>query len=115
MTAPGNAPPGRGERGAAVVELTMIMPVAPVAALLVVQPAMWLPGGQAADAAARAVRAAFPDRPVRTRLAGGRWRPGGSVRATVICELDLGFFGFGATKRMVGAAVVPLERFRRVA
>lgn len=47
-------------------------------------------------------------------LAGSRWEEGGQVRAEVTCELDLGFLGFGAAKRMTGDAVVPLEQFRRV-
>jgi Flp pilus assembly protein TadG len=42
------------------------------------------------------------------------WEQGGQVQAEVACELDLGFLGFGATKRMTGTAVVPLEQFRRV-
>jgi hypothetical protein len=32
----------------------------------------------------------------------------------VTCELDLAFLGFGASKRLTGTAVVPLEEFRRV-
>ncbi|SDH81043.1 TadE-like protein [Nonomuraea jiangxiensis] len=42
------------------------------------------------------------------------WEQGGQVHAEVTCELDLGFLGFGGTKRMTGTAVVPLEQFRRV-
>jgi len=45
---------------------------------------------------------------------GSDFREGGHVEAEVTCELDLGFLGFGATKRMTGTAVVPLEQFRRV-
>ncbi|WP_248961865.1 TadE family protein [Sphaerisporangium perillae] len=52
-------------------------------------------------------------RPVVT-LSGSDWREGGSVRATVTCELNLDFLGFGAAKRMKGDSVVPLEQFRRV-
>ncbi|WP_158088744.1 TadE/TadG family type IV pilus assembly protein [Thermoactinospora rubra] len=47
-------------------------------------------------------------------LAGSAWQAGGQVDAEVSCELDLSFLGFGATKRVTGAAVVPLETFRRV-
>jgi Flp pilus assembly protein TadG len=47
-------------------------------------------------------------------LDGSEWEEGGQVRAEVTCELDLGFLGFGASQRMTGAAVVPLEQFRRV-
>ncbi|MEU0516815.1 TadE/TadG family type IV pilus assembly protein [Streptosporangium sp. NPDC006007] len=41
------------ERGAAVVELAMIMPVVLAAVLLIVQFALWFHGRQVADAAAR--------------------------------------------------------------
>ncbi|MEU7896877.1 TadE/TadG family type IV pilus assembly protein [Nonomuraea sp. NPDC049152] len=47
-------------------------------------------------------------------LSGTRWEEGGQVQAAVTCELDLEFLGFGATKRMTGTSVVPLEQFRRV-
>ncbi|MBF8186702.1 pilus assembly protein [Nonomuraea sp. K274] len=42
------------------------------------------------------------------------WEQGGQVEAEVSCELDLGFLGFGASKRLTGTAVVPLEQFRRI-
>ncbi|GII90949.1 TadE/TadG family type IV pilus assembly protein [Sinosporangium siamense] len=38
---------------------------------------------------------------------------GGHVRVEVGCELDLGFLGFGLSRRMTAVSVVPLERFRR--
>ncbi|MBB5074849.1 TadE family protein [Nonomuraea endophytica] len=47
-------------------------------------------------------------------LSGSEWTEGGQVRAEVSCEMDLGFLGFGATKRITGTSVVPLEQFRRV-
>jgi Flp pilus assembly protein TadG len=47
-------------------------------------------------------------------LSGSDWREGGSVRATVTCELKLDFLGFGAIRQMKGDSVVPLEQFRRV-
>ncbi|MEV4891081.1 TadE family protein [Nonomuraea sp. NPDC059023] len=47
-------------------------------------------------------------------LSGSEWTEGGQVHAEVSCELDLGFLGFGATKRLTGTSVVPLEQFRRV-
>jgi hypothetical protein len=50
----------------------------------------------------------------QTSTSGSDWKEGGVVKATVTCELDLGFLGFGAAKQMAGSAVVPLEQFRRV-
>jgi Flp pilus assembly protein TadG len=50
-------------------------------------------------------------------LAGSDWRQGGSVRADVTCDVDLGSaagFGFAASIRMSSTSVVPLEQFRRV-
>ncbi|WP_327087474.1 pilus assembly protein [Nonomuraea sp. NBC_01738] len=47
-------------------------------------------------------------------LSGSTWKEGGQVQSEVVCELDLGFLGFGGTKRLTGTAVVPLEQFRRV-
>ncbi|MEU6713206.1 TadE/TadG family type IV pilus assembly protein [Nonomuraea purpurea] len=47
-------------------------------------------------------------------LDGSEWEQGGQVQAEVTCELDLGFLGFGGTKRLTGTAVVPLEQFRRI-
>ncbi|GII75510.1 membrane protein [Sphaerisporangium rufum] len=47
----------------------------------------------------------------------GDWRPGGSVRVEVTCQVDLGSvagFGFSAVKSMSSTAVAPLEQFRRV-
>ncbi|NRQ35360.1 pilus assembly protein [Nonomuraea sp. NN258] len=46
-------------------------------------------------------------------LAGSELEAGGQVQAEVSCELDLGFLGFGGTKRMTGTAVVPLEQRKR--
>ncbi|MCT9928762.1 pilus assembly protein [Planotetraspora sp. A-T 1434] len=43
----------RGERGATVIELAMIMPVVLAVVLLVVQLTLWFHGRQVADAAAR--------------------------------------------------------------
>ncbi|MFF4773004.1 TadE/TadG family type IV pilus assembly protein [Microtetraspora fusca] len=43
----------RGERGATVIELAMIMPIVLAVVLLVVQLALWFHGRQVADAAAR--------------------------------------------------------------
>ncbi|MEU8272536.1 TadE family protein [Sphaerisporangium sp. NPDC049002] len=50
----------------------------------------------------------------KVSLSGSDWTEGGSVRATVTCELKLDFLGFGALKQMKGDSVVPLEQFRRV-
>ncbi|QFY06327.1 pilus assembly protein [Nonomuraea phyllanthi] len=47
-------------------------------------------------------------------LDGSEWEQGGEVQAEVTCELDLGFLGFGGSKRLTGTAVVPIEQFRRV-
>lgn len=47
-------------------------------------------------------------------LAGTEWAEGGQVIVTVICDLDLSFLGFGASRRLTGDAVAPLETFRRV-
>jgi Flp pilus assembly protein TadG len=65
----------------------------------------------AKDAAGAALRGQCT--PV-VEVAHDGWRPGGSVRATVTCELKLDFLGFGALKQMKGTSVVPLEQFRRV-
>ncbi len=68
-----------------------------------------------AEAAARAVvrDSAGGGCDPEIELSGSRFEEGGSVVATVTCDLDLGFLGFGAAKRMTGRSVVPLERFRR--
>jgi Flp pilus assembly protein TadG len=47
-------------------------------------------------------------------LDGSTFEAGGEVEAEVTCELDLGFLGFGASIRLTGSAVVPLEQFRRI-
>jgi Flp pilus assembly protein TadG len=47
-------------------------------------------------------------------MSGTEWEEGGVVKATVTCELDLDFLGFGAARQMAGSSVVPLEQFRRV-
>ncbi|GIH70458.1 TadE/TadG family type IV pilus assembly protein [Sphaerimonospora thailandensis] len=46
-------------------------------------------------------------------LSGTDWKAGGVVKATVTCQLDLGFLGFSGAKQMTGDSVVPLEQFRR--
>lgn len=55
----------RGDRGATVVELALIMPLVLAVVLLIVQVALWFHGRQVADAAAREgariARAAGPD------------------------------------------------------
>ncbi|MEV7967305.1 TadE family protein [Sphaerisporangium sp. NPDC088356] len=50
----------------------------------------------------------------KVSLSGSDWKEGGSVRATVTCDLKLDFLGFGTLKQMKGDSVVPLEQFRRV-
>lgn len=50
----------------------------------------------------------------RVSMSGTEWKEGGVVKATVTCDLDLGFLGFGGAKRMTGVSVVPLEQFRRI-
>ncbi|MBP2704724.1 pilus assembly protein [Microbispora sp. RL4-1S] len=50
----------------------------------------------------------------QTSTAGSKWEAGGYVKATVTCDLDLGFLGFGGAKTMSGSAVVPLEQLRRI-
>ncbi|MEZ0072747.1 TadE/TadG family type IV pilus assembly protein [Planotetraspora sp. GP83] len=47
-------------------------------------------------------------------MSGTDWTEGGVVKATVTCELNLDFLGFGTAKQMAGSSVVPLEHFRRV-
>ncbi|RCG27845.1 pilus assembly protein [Sphaerisporangium album] len=71
--------------------------------------------GAASGAAAEAAKAALGGqcRP-EVSLAGSDWNEGGTVRATVTCELSLDFLGFGAIKQVEGTSVVPLELFRRV-
>ncbi|MEV4294902.1 TadE/TadG family type IV pilus assembly protein [Microbispora rosea] len=44
---------GRGERGATVIELAMLMPIVLAVVLLIVQVTLWFHGRQVADAAAR--------------------------------------------------------------
>ncbi|MBO3745152.1 pilus assembly protein [Streptosporangiaceae bacterium NEAU-GS5] len=69
-----------------------------------------------AEAAARdAARAALGEEcPPQVSMSGTDWREGGVVRASVTCELDLDFLGFGTARQMEGSSVVPLEQFRRV-
>lgn len=70
-----------------------------------------------AEGAAEAITTGVLGRSCRSSavsLDGSEWEQGGQVQAEVTCELDLGFLGFGATKRLTGTAVVPLEQFRRV-
>jgi Flp pilus assembly protein TadG len=69
-----------------------------------------------AESAARdAAQAALGEQcPPQVSMSGTDWREGGVVRATVTCELNLDFLGFGAVRQMVGDSVVPLEQFRRV-
>ncbi|WP_169950595.1 TadE/TadG family type IV pilus assembly protein [Microbispora sp. H11081] len=70
---------------------------------------------EAESAAKEAAEAALSgDCSPQVSMSGSEWKTGGFVRATVSCELDLDFLGFGGSKEMSGASVVPLERFRRV-
>src|SRR5262245_60500087 len=63
-----------------------------------------------AEAAARdAAQAALGEQcPPQVSMSGTEWREGGVVRATVTCELDLDFLGFGTARQMEGSSVVPL-------
>ncbi|WP_219459880.1 TadE/TadG family type IV pilus assembly protein [Nonomuraea rhizosphaerae] len=72
--------------------------------------------GAAGDAADRTVKDALGEscQSPAVSLAGSRWEAGGEVQAEVTCEMDLGFLGFSATKRMAGTSVVPIEQFRRL-
>ncbi|MEO3808789.1 TadE/TadG family type IV pilus assembly protein [Sphaerisporangium sp. B11E5] len=71
--------------------------------------------GAAEDAGRNAAKAALDGQcEADVSLDGSEWEEGGTVRATVTCELDLDFLGFGAVKKMTGSSVVPLEQFRRV-
>ncbi|GGK65762.1 hypothetical protein Sme01_23950 [Sphaerisporangium melleum] len=71
--------------------------------------------GAAERAAREAARSALDGQcGPQVSLSGSDWREGGTVRAAVTCELKLDFLGWGATRRMQGDSVVPLERFRRV-
>ncbi|GGO18142.1 hypothetical protein GCM10010116_36550 [Microbispora rosea subsp. aerata] len=75
---------------------------------------------EAESAAKEAAEAALSgDCSPQVDMSGTEWEMSSSdhvavVRATVTCELNLGFLGFDATKQMSGTSVVPLERYRRV-
>ncbi|GAA2320109.1 hypothetical protein GCM10010149_86140 [Nonomuraea roseoviolacea subsp. roseoviolacea] len=69
--------------------------------------------GRAAEEATTAALQGSCTQPA-VSLGKSRFEAGGQVSAEVTCELDLGFLGFGATRRMTGTAVVPLEQLRRV-
>ncbi|NUR84354.1 MAG: pilus assembly protein [Nonomuraea sp.] len=71
--------------------------------------------GDAGTAAENVVKGSLEGKCATTAvdLGGSQWEAGGQVQAEVTCELDLGFLGFGGTKRMTGTAVVPLEQFVR--
>lgn len=69
----------------------------------------------AETAATGAARSALDPRcGPKVSLSGSDWKEGGSVKATVTCDLKLDFLGFGAVRMMTGDSVVPLEQFRRV-
>lgn len=139
MTAPARCrrtPPQVRERGSMAVETVLLAPVFVLFLLFLVGAgrvveAQGEVNGAARDAArAASVRRTFAEAQAAARQAAeaalgrdcaprvelddARWRPGGAVVATVTCELDLGFLGFGATREMTGRAVVPIERLRRV-
>lgn len=83
------------ERGAAVIELAMIMPVVLATVLLIVQFALWFHGRQVADAAAReGARLA--------RLDTGSWRRDATSRAEEVLRAI-------GPKLLDGAAVTAWE------
>jgi Flp pilus assembly protein TadG len=123
-----------GERGSMSVETVLLAPVFLIFLMFLagagrIVEAQGELNGAARDAArAASVQRTFEDAEAAARaavragdgcepdvdLTGSRFEEGGSVTATVTCDLDLGFLGFGAVKRMTGTSVVPLERFRRI-
>ncbi|GAA0922896.1 TadE family protein [Nonomuraea longicatena] len=127
----------RGDGGSMAVETVMLAPVFLLFVMFLVGAGRLVEGqGEVNGAARDAARAASVQRTLgqaekaakatsdgalgaecrshRVSLSGSRWTEGGQVRAEVACELDLGFLGFDATRRLTGTAVVPLEQFRRV-
>ncbi|MFO7250954.1 MAG: TadE/TadG family type IV pilus assembly protein [Actinomycetes bacterium] len=136
---PGRRPgarPGVRERGSMAVETVLLAPVFLLFLLFLVGAgrvveAQGEVNGAARDAArAASVRRTFAEAQAaareaaeavlgrdcapRVELDDARWRPGGAAVATVTCELDLGFLGFGAVRELTGRSVVPIERLRRV-
>lgn len=71
----------RGERGATVIELALLMPVILAVVLLVVQFALWFHGRQVADAAARE-GARF----ARATGASDGWQSGAEAKARQIIQ-----------------------------
>jgi Flp pilus assembly protein TadG len=126
----------RDERGSMSVETVMLAPVFLLFLVFLVGAgriveAQGEVNGAARDASrAASVQRTFDDAATAARsaaesalgrdcapqvdLGGTRWAEGGSVTATVTCELNLDFLGFGAVKQMTGTSVVPLEQLRRV-
>ncbi|GAA3831308.1 pilus assembly protein [Sphaerisporangium flaviroseum] len=133
-------PVGDGERGSMSVELVLLAPVFLIFLFLLVGAGRLVEAqGEVNGAARDAARAASVEREfgaaesaaqsaAAASLGGSctgapgvavsaTWQPGGQVRVEVTCEVDLGSvagFGFSAVKSMSGAAVAPLEQFRRV-
>ncbi|MFI6501445.1 TadE/TadG family type IV pilus assembly protein [Nonomuraea typhae] len=127
----------RAERGSMAVETVMLAPVFLLFLMFLAGAGRLVEGqGEVNGAARDAARAASVQRTEskaeaaaeasagqalkgkcqshEATLSGSKWEEGGQVRAEVSCELDLGFLGFGGTRRLTGTAVVPLEQFRRV-
>ncbi|MEU1386262.1 MULTISPECIES: TadE family protein [unclassified Nonomuraea] len=125
-----------GERGSMAVETVMLAPVFLLFLMFLVGAGVLVEtqgrvNGAARDAArAASVQRGFDDAgaaaestaksalddkcgATAVNLDGSTWEAGGQVQAEVTCELDLGFLGFGGTKRLTGTAVVPLEQLVR--
>ncbi|MER6512570.1 TadE family protein [Nonomuraea sp. NPDC001636] len=125
-----------GERGSMAVETVMLAPVFLLFLMFLVGAGVLVEtqgrvNGAARDAArAASVQRSFDDAGAAAEstaksaldgkcgagtvnLDGSTWEAGGQVQAEVTCELDLGFLGFGGTKRLTGTAVVPLEQLVR--
>ncbi|GAA1279079.1 hypothetical protein Psi02_77730 [Planotetraspora silvatica] len=71
--------------------------------------------GDAEDAAGfAAAETLTADCAPQVSVDGAEWEPGGVVKVTVSCQIDLAFLGFSVVQQMSGSSVVPLEQFRRV-
>ncbi|WP_204078879.1 TadE family protein [Planotetraspora phitsanulokensis] len=127
-----------GDRGSMAVEAVLLAPVMLIFLLFVVGAARIVEAKGEIDGAARdAARAASVQRDQGSAAAaaaqaaqgldcvggpnvsmtGIPWAPGGSVRVTVGCTVDLSAvsgFGFAPSINMSSTSVVPLEQFRRI-
>ncbi len=135
MSGPGACRDGRSDAGSMTAETVMLAPVLLLFLLFVVGAGRIVEAqGEVNGAARDAARAASVQRSLaeaesaatevaqsslsgdcspQVSLSGTEWKAGGVVKATVTCQLDLGFLGFSGTRQMTGDSVVPLEQFRR--